>query len=210
MKLFGHKRAASPRPKVGRADGNGNSEPVSHRLTLNLARAENLAAMLARSRAARVIEVADLLAGMYISDWDRLSQYWEEKRRADVEVFLRRICGISPQRWHSWIEFYDGERRKGEKAQKWNPLRALKKSEPAEKPLRRSAALASVLKEAEKIAPFRDVSGGKRLPILTGECILLCIARNASTEIGRTLSTTGLDAVKLEKDALHPKRGPLV
>jgi hypothetical protein len=209
MNIFGRKKAVRPRAKAEQSGDDGNSAPVSHRLTLNLARAENLAAMLARSRAARVIEVADLLAGMYISDWDRLSKYWEERRRGEVELFLQRICGISPQRWHSWIEVYDGERRKDEKAQGWNPLRVLAKEEPDEEPLRQSAALASILKQAELIAPFRDISGGKRLPILTGECVLLCIARNAGTDIGRKLSTTGLDAAKLEKDALHPKRGPI-
>ncbi len=45
----------------------------------DLERAQTLATMLAHSRAARAVEVADLLAGMYIYDWERLSQFWEDQ-----------------------------------------------------------------------------------------------------------------------------------
>ena len=83
--------------------------PASHRLTKELARAESLAEMLAHSRAASAVEVADLLAGMYIYDWERLSKYWPEQD--GIEEYLQQICRISPQRWHYWIEFYDQQRR---------------------------------------------------------------------------------------------------
>ncbi len=64
--------------------------------------------MLAQSRAARAVEVADLLAGMYIYDWERLSKYWEDQD--NIEQYLQQICRISPQRWHHWIQFYDQQR----------------------------------------------------------------------------------------------------
>lgn len=165
--------------------------------------------MLANSRASRTIEVADLLAGMYICEWDRLSQYWEEPDRDRVEDFLRRICRISPQRWHSWIEWYDRERHEGESAG-WSRLRRRTRERPDEKSLQPSAALASVLKQAEQLAPFRDTLDGRSLPILTSECVLLCIARNFGTEISRRLAEAGLDAARLERDVLFPKRAPLV
>jgi len=63
-------------PRSGRAGANGNGHPLpAHRLTLNLTNAESFANMLAKSRAARVVEAADMLAGMYTCDWERLSQY---------------------------------------------------------------------------------------------------------------------------------------
>src|SRR6202451_251364 len=57
---------------AGRSRGGALAPPVAHRLTKDLARAEGLAAMLAHSCAASAVEVADLLAGMYIYDWERL------------------------------------------------------------------------------------------------------------------------------------------
>lgn len=210
MRLFGRKGDAATRFGNRMAGGNGDTEPVSHRLTLELARAETFAAMLAHSRASRSIEVTDLLAGMYICNWDRLSRYWEEEDREEVESWLRGICRISPQRWHSWMEFYDREHNEGKRPSRiLSLLRKRKKEFPTEKPLQWSAALAAVVKQAEDIAPFRDRMEGRAIPILTSECVLLCIARNYGSEVSQKLGQMGLDTTKLELDALFPRRGPL-
>jgi hypothetical protein len=208
MGLFGRKSAASS-IRSGRTDGNGSLASVSHRFTLDLQRAEIFAAMLANSRSSRTIEVPDLLAGMYICEWDRLARYWQEEDRDRVEKFLRKICRISPQRWHSWIQGYDRARHEDERP-RWRPLRRRKKEQSAETPLQPSAALASVLKQAEQIAPFRDTLDGQSLPILTSECVLLCIARSFGSEISQRLAETGLDTVRLERDVLFPRRAPLI
>ena len=111
MKLFGRKNrkgsqssAADSTPQPARS----NRLPLAHRITRDLEQAQTLATMLAHSRAARVVEVADLLAGMYIYDWERLSQVWEDQD--EIETFLQQICRISPQRWHHWIQDYDEHR----------------------------------------------------------------------------------------------------
>lgn len=207
MKLFGRKDDATSGDGRRRSDGHENSPGVSHRLTLDLTRAEKFAAMVAKSRASHVVEVADLLAGMYICDWERLSRYWEPKNHEEVEAFLQRICQISPQRWHSWIQLYDQERHKEEGLRGWRLLRL--KKEPREVALQQSDALSALLRQAEQIAPFRDAADGRSIPILTSECILLCIARTYGSEISRQLAAMGLDATKLEQDALFPKRAPL-
>jgi hypothetical protein len=210
MKLFGRDGGgATSGDKGTRANGNGHAVPA-HRLTLNLTNAESFAVMLAKSRASQTVEVADLLAGMYICDWDRLSQYWEDHRQDEIEEFLQRICQISPQRWHAWIEYYDGERRKEERlARVWEPLRRLLKQKPAEQPVLQSDALATILKQAAQITPFYDRTPERSIPILTSECVLLCIARSYGSEITKKLVATGLDAAKLERDVFTPKRAPL-
>ena len=68
--------------------------------------------MLAKSRAAAVVDVPDFLAGIYIYEWDRLARFWEE--HDEIEALLQRICQISPQRWHRWIEFYDKSRKEAD------------------------------------------------------------------------------------------------
>jgi hypothetical protein len=165
--------------------------------------------MLANSRASEVIEVSDLLAGMYICNWERLSAYWRDEDREEIENFLRGICRISPERWHSWIEFYDGLRRKGERSGLWRSLAPFMKTPKPESTLRPSAALAAVLKQAEEIAPSHDSVGEGNLPILTSECVLLCIVRSFGSEVSRKLAEAGLDAERLERDVLFPRRAPL-
>jgi hypothetical protein len=198
---------AGVRLEKARPERDRNAPPASHILTMDLARAETLARMLAASRASNAVDVADLLAGMYIYEWDRLSKYWDDQDA--VESFLQQICKMSPQRWHSWIELYDKKQHGDEKPQKWSPLRKRKQEALAEKPLPRSTEVESLLRNAEVITPFRDKQGGRSIPILTSESVLLCIALNRESEISRKLSETGLDIENLERAARDRRRAPL-
>lgn len=204
MLFFGRNDASA---RQSPADSDANLAGDSRRITLSLSRAGRFAAMLARSRASAIIQVSDLLAGMYISDWEHLSQYWEDEDLDHVEAWLRKFCAISPQRWNSWIESYKQEHLDGVGEKPWHGKKreAYRTSEP----LLKSHALEDVLRQAEQIAPFYDRDGDRRLPILTSEAVLLCIARSYGTEISRNLAATGIDTQKLEKDALFPRRAPL-
>ncbi|MFZ3199927.1 MAG: hypothetical protein WA175_02125 [Candidatus Acidiferrales bacterium] len=210
MKFFGQRAGNTARPGTKSEERTDSASPsVSRRLTLGLSRAENLALMLANSRAARMVEVADLLAGMYIYDWDRLSRYWRNGDQENIEGYLRLICRISPQRWHFWIQHYHYQQHPGAGRRKWRPLERFLREQPPARFLRQSTALAAILKEAEKIAPSHDTVDGRRVPILTSECVLLCIARDSESEISRKLATTGMDLAALARDALFPKHAPL-
>jgi hypothetical protein len=210
MALFRRKLDSKSASRQLPPNDRGHLASATHRVTLELARAETFAAMLASSRASQVIEISDLLAGMYICNWDRFSLYWREEDREEIETFLRGICRISPERWHSWIEIYDGLRRGGKRWPLLRPLEKLKKLTAPESTLRPSSALTAVLKRAEELAPSRDSVGGRNIPILTSECVLLCIVRSFGSEVTRKLAGTGLDAERLERDALFPRRAPLI
>lgn len=207
MKIFGRKPVsdASRRARAGRQKEDQPS--ASHRVTLDLYRAEVLAAMMAKSRSSEFVEVTDLLAGIYISNWERLSRYWEESKQDEIEILLRKICQISPQRWHSWIESYQTNRDDSSKPV-WQRLRTSKNGKGDKSPAP-SADMVSVLKKAEALTPFREKSGSTSTPILTIECVLLCILRNPGSEISRRLLATGIDQIKLERDVLLPRRAPL-
>jgi len=205
MKLFRGKRDKSGPAADGKgAKGGVQSSLPSHRLTVDLARAERLAAMIARSRAAKFIEVADLLAGMYIYEWERLSHFWEDQD--EIEEFLRTICSISPQRWNYWIENYDKQRHDDELARLSEDR--TKGARASEEALERSTELHKILTAAEEIAPFRDDVDGKKIPVLTSECVLLCIARNPESELSRKLRDMALDLTALERSARDPRRAP--
>jgi hypothetical protein len=210
MKLFKRKppQTANLRPTVSPdVGGDGNRGNLTHRLTRDLVRAERLAQMLAKSRAAAVVDVPDFLAGIYIYEWDLLSRFWEE--HDEVEALLQRICQISPQRWHRWIEFYDTSRKDAEKKPSLFFSEAKKGAKKDGKPLPRSAELDLVLRNSEAIAPHHDTVNGREIPILTSECVLLCIAFNDGSELGRRLRETGLDITMLEKAARNPRHAPL-
>jgi hypothetical protein len=211
MKLFGRKDRKNGQPSEpdgAQAAANSSASPLTHRITKDLERAETLATMLAHSRAAQVVEVADLLAGMYIYDWERLSQFWEA--HDEIESFLQQICRISPQRWHHWIEDYDQQRREEEPRKIWQLLTGAKgQAQPSsEAPLSNSGELQLVFQHAELLAPGRDMVEGRAIPILTCECVLLAIAKKNDSEIGRRLLATGLNVASLERSARNPKHAP--
>ncbi len=232
-------------PVAGRGDGTGataSQSRVDRRFTVGLTRAEQLAVMLAKSRAAKVVEVADLLAGMYIYEWDRLARFWRENE--EIEEFLRRICSISPQRWNHWIEFYDKQRQEsvatgflrrarsavrrsvhdaffepgatktrrrshGSAGSKHDSLTSNSSLDARDDgSSRRSAELEQILQAAGEISPFRDEADGREVPVLTSECVLLCIAKNFESDVSRKLRETGLDLFELERVARDPRRAP--
>jgi hypothetical protein len=190
----------------GKSNGQG-AAALSHRLTVDLARAETLAQMLAASRAAIAVEVSDLLAGMYIYEWDRLSKYWANPD--EIETFLQQICLISPQRWHRWMEYYDSKRKQTDAKPGWTFGRKDKKTAALKDgPIPTSAEVQAVLKRAEVITPFHDKHDGRHVPILTSESVLLSIAMNVETTIGKKLAETGLDLASLQQDARDRRRAP--
>src|SRR5690242_11930608 len=210
MSLFSRKRPAQENtgPDAKKAPSNGTAPGITHRLTLDLSRAHTLAAMMANSRSAQFIEISDLLAGLYIYEWDRLAEYWPEENRDDVEDVLRGLCKISPQRWNSWIQSYDAKRRNGEGRRRWLDLaKESKKKDDAPAPVP-SAGLQRVFSVAERIAPFHDKPDHGNVPILTSECILLCMAKYISSDVGKKLNETGLNIEQLERAVIDPKRSP--
>ena len=193
--------------------GSGNeASDTPRRLTRDLLRAFELAVMIAHSRASEFIEVSDVLAGLYMDNWDRLSRYWSETD--EIEKTMRQLCRISPQRWNYWIEYYAGMRASREKT--WLAIgsqpfwRWRNKSQIAVgRDFELSSELTDVLKEADEIAPFQDRVGHRTVPIVSSESVLLAIAQNARSAIGRRLLATGLNVIELERAARFPRRPPV-
>lgn len=173
--------------------------------------------MLASSRASQFIEITDLLAGLYMYEWDRLAGYWPEENREPVEEMLREICQISPQRWNYWITLYDSQRKESEPQPRWKHFgKAKQKNCPSSLPVP-STTLRAVFEAAEWLTPFRDpgasedkkIQESEAVPVVTTECMLLCIARYTSSEVGKRLMHSGLEIDQLERAVLDPRRSPL-
>ncbi len=183
----------------------GDKQPA-HRLTMDMARAETLACMMAHSRAASKVEVADLLAGMYMYEWDRLSKYWEDEEK--VETYLQQICRISPQRWHYWIQFHHQQKTAELKPMKWKWPAGKKKSAGSSPRLPYSTELLAVFAAAEAASPTSEINGGRLIPVLTMECVLFSIASRTDSEIGHRLVAAGLKLGALEEEARNPRHAP--
>lgn len=175
-----------------------------------------LATMLASSRASQFIEIIDLLAGLYIYEWDRIASYWPEENREHVEEMLQDMCQISPQRWNYWIQLYDAQMRGAEPQSRWKFRKPKHQDSRSASPVP-SVGLRAVFEAAEVISPFRDPRGnpGKDLegrgaiPVLTCECLLLSMVKFVASDTGRRLGQSGLNVLQLERAVIDPKRSPL-
>lgn len=210
MKLLGNK--AGNAPANGKPSASTVPRPfdeVPARWTKELARTVNLAVMLAISRALTSISTADFLAAMYLNHWDGLSNYWEDS--SEIEKYLESLCHVSPQRWHKWLAEYDAGRNEQEKDFK-RRISIRRKSNPRKKGLAGlslSQELASVLRRAGRISVARDRQDGRTIPVLTSETVLLAMAREWQSQVGKRLEATGLNIEKLERAAKDPRRAPI-
>ena len=105
MKIFGRKGTTDANRRERAAKQKQGQPSASHRVTLDLYRAEVLASMMAKSRSSDSVEVTDLLAGMYISNWERISRYWEDsKQEENRDASAKDLPDEPSEVWHSWIE----------------------------------------------------------------------------------------------------------
>ncbi|MGA9186701.1 MAG: hypothetical protein WBZ32_15500 [Candidatus Acidiferrales bacterium] len=214
MGILGNHRGAKASGRRGRASGSGGNgtgtrdasdaaseRAVQRRFTKELERTDGLAVMLASSRASGAVEVSDFLAAMYLNAWDRLERFWEEPDA--IEEYLRRLCQVSPQRWHKWIQEYEAARQARERRGrgKFSLGRQRDDGLGEDESLQRSRGLESVLRRAGRIAPGHDRIADRSVPILTSESVLLAMSRDLDSEVGRRLAATGLDVEKLERAA---------
>lgn len=199
-----------------RSADNGEVTPeyeTPRRLTRDLLRAFELAVMLAHSRASETIELADLLGAMYLDNWDHLKRYWPQPQEA--EKTMRKLCEFSPQRWNYWIKTYH-ETRDDQPRKKWfgvpiPPMRRAGKDAGMffGKEFELSEQLRMALKAADRIAPYQDRVGTRQIPIVSSDCVLLCMVKNTTSDVARRLLSTGIDLKALEKAARFPKHAPI-
>ncbi len=185
-----------------------NGRLPARRLTRDLLRAMELANMLATSRASSLVEVSDVLVGMYIDNWERISRFWEST--AEISKAFQQLCQISGPRWQKWMGDYDAMRAQFQENRKLTPPpHSAPVNANGEANLDISSELKHVFRAADKIAPYSDRLDKALLPIVSSECLLLCIAQDATSTVGRRLLATGLDLSALEKSVRYPKHAPI-
>jgi len=164
--------------------------------------------MLATSRASSLLEVSDVLVGMYIDNWERISRFWESKE--EISKALQQLCQISGPRWQKWMGDYDAMRTQFQENRKLTPPPTTGKiNANGEAVLEISSDLKQAFRAADKIAPYSDRLETSLIPIVSSECLLLSIAQDANSAIGRRLLATGLDVSSLEQSVRYPKHAPI-
>jgi hypothetical protein len=146
---------------------------------------------------------SDLLAGIYVANFDRISKFWPNPNLFDD--FVAEHCDWSEPRWMTW-QRWDDELRKA--TRRWHlPFRIslpwLRK--PSKQfygsMFRGSPDWQRLFDTGEKLTPYKVSERGRLLPLLTPEIMLLAFIRTDDLPLGKHLEETGLLMDELENAA---------
>ena len=148
-------------------------------LSIDCARAQHCAFILSSLRGSNVLDVFDMLGGMYIALGENLSQYWESKN--GFRELIEREKSLAKAIEQVRIEGIETLSALG-----------LPFSGASMKAL--SPAMMHTFRKAHESAISRESTGK---PVVKPEDFLLALATEPSTELGPKMLESGVDLVRL-------------
>ena len=146
---------------------------------------------------------ADLLAGIYIANLERVSKFWPNQDL--FEDFVAEHCDWSEPRWLTWQRWQE-ETEKA--ARRWRlpfGIHVARVGKLAkhfyDARFRWSSDWKRLFETGEKLTPYKVPWRGKILPLLTPEVMLLAFIRTENIPLGKHLEETGLLVGRLEEAA---------
>ena len=182
---------------------------ITHMDTRHLRWATVFAQLVAFYNRREELRPPDLLAGIYIANLERVSGFWPCPELFDD--FIAEHCDWSEPRWMTWHRWEDEIRRASRRSR--FPFRiSLLESRTKERFFGSSFKLSPdwqrLFATGEKLTPHKVSSGGKILPLLTPEVMLLAFVRTEEIPVGKHLKETGLLVDKLEEAAMRHRENP--
>ena len=137
--------------------------------------------LLAHEQRSTIVDVSELLAGIYLAHAEKISAFWDSSDQ--FEELLLNDCRIDEPRWFYWIRLYEA-------------LYHRKRDTFLGRHMRYSAQLLKTLNLAQELAASR--MKGDSTAVLIPEDVLLAIAKQPELDIGAKLVRSGLDLQRLE------------
>jgi len=148
---------------------------------------------------------SDLLAGIYVANWERVSKFWSQPEL--FEDFVAEHCDWSEPRWLTWQRWHDESRRAPRSSRfhlmyihrgKW---KRFGKPRLFGSHFSKSPELKRLFETGERLTPYKVSEHGRSLPLLTPEIMLLAFVRTEGIPLGKHLQETGLRVDRLEEAA---------
>jgi hypothetical protein len=148
---------------------------------------------------------SDLLAGIYVANWERVSKFWSQPEL--FEDFVAEHCDWSEPRWLTWQRWHDESRRAPRSSRFHLTFLHRGKWKRFGKPrlfgsnFSKSPELKRLLETGERLTPYKVSERGRILPLLTPEIMLLAFVRTEGIPLGKHLQGSGLMVDRLEEAA---------
>ena len=178
---------------------------ITHVDTRHLRWATTFAALIAFSKRRDELIPSDLLAGIYVANWERVCEFWP--RPQTFEDFVAEYCDWSEPRWLTWQRWHD-EGRKAIPESRFR-LRLSFRGRPLGKrrlfglKFTQSSDWERLFATGEKLTPYTASHWDRILPLLTPEIMLLAFIRTEGISLRKPLQESGLMVDRLEEVALR-------
>ena len=176
---------------------------ITHMDTRHLRWATVFAMLIAFCKRRDELVPSDLLAGIYIANLERVSKFWPNPNL--FEDFVAENCDWSEPRWLTWRRWQE---ETDKAARRWRLLFGIHvvRHGKLSKHFDRARFTWSpewklLFETGEKLTPIKVSWGGRILPLLTPEVMLLAFIRTENIPLGKHLEETGLLVGKLEEAA---------
>ncbi len=177
---------------------------ITHLDTRHLRWATAFATLVAFCKTRDELVPSDLLAGIYVANWERVCGFWAHPELFDD--FIAEHCDWSEPRWMTWHRWEDESRNAAGRFRfpcKISFLAPRSKRHFFGSVFQRSPDWQRLFETGEKLTPYKVPWRGKILPLLTPEVMLLAFIRTEDISLGKLLQETGLLVDKLEEAAKH-------
>jgi hypothetical protein len=174
---------------------------VTHCDTRHLRWATVFAQLIAFCKSRDELVPSDLLAGIYVANWERVSKFWS--RPELFEDFVAEFCDWDEPRWLTWQRWQDESRRAPRRSRFYFTIRGKRWGKPHlfGSMFKLSPEWKRIFETGERLTPYRAPHRGRILPLLTPEIMLLAVVRTEGIPIVKHLQNTDLMLDKLEEAA---------
>lgn len=168
-----------------------------------------IALVIAHAKQEKEIHLRDLIAGIYVANFERILRFWPDS--AIFEDFVAEHCDWSEHRlltWGRWTYEIQHPPRTISIPFTSRFFQIRRKHTLAGKMFGLSDELKRVYSTAEEISPNKVTSSGHLLPLITPELFLIATVRTEGVELGSRLKESGIDLGRLEHAATDQLKRP--
>jgi len=186
-----------------------DSSFIKHMDSRHLRWARLFATLVAFCKGRDDLRPSDLLAGIHVANFERLSRFWPCPEL--FEDFIAEHCDWSEPRWLTWQRWEEEFRIEARRLRipfSGSFLVMGKKKRFHGSMFKPSPDWQRLFETGEKLTPYTVSWQGRTLPLLTPEVMLLAFIRTEGIPLGKLLQDAGLLVDELELAAKRHIENP--
>lgn len=183
---------------------------IRHIESRHLRTANMISMVIAHAKQQRQIQLRDLIAGIYVGNFERILRLWPDA--ATFEDFVAEHCDWSEHRLQTWDRWnYESQHPSRTISILFTPrfFQIRRRHTFTGKTFGRSDDLKRVYSTAEEISPNKVTHPvGVTVPLITPEVFLVATVRTDGIELGTRLRDSGIELAALEQVAIQELKQP--